>query len=59
MKIQIILKRFGWDVHVIQQSYNSRQQYNAFKDKNGLQIKKWWTLKIKKIESTQILLKLG
>ena len=41
MKIQIILKRNKWDVHVIQELTILGQQYNAFQDKN-LQIKKWW-----------------
>ena len=34
----------GWDVHVITEPYNPiRFKYDRFKDKNGLQIKKWWT----------------
>ena len=34
----------GWDVHVITEPYNPIIfKYDRFKDKNGLQIKKWWT----------------
>ena len=51
----------GWDVHVIQEPNNPLKfKYDRFKDKNGLQIRKNMVdTRKKKIESIQILLKLG